>query len=231
MCFTDHVDIDFPGVLITFDTKEYTEFMKNLRKEYSDRIDIRMGVEVGMQPHIAEEDDAFVKSAPFDFVIGSTHVIDKMRPQPFIENQFKDHYPYKEGVRVYFEDTLKNIQVHDNFDVYGHLDYIANYTYGETFCYEENVEIVDEILKLLISKGKGLELNTSQCHLHDMGRPCDKILMRYRELGGEIITMGSDAHSHKHVGNNMDIGFKHLRQCGFKYFTVFKDRKPEFISL
>ena len=71
ICFTDHLDLDFPEVLITFDTKQYTEYFTKLREEYKDRIDIRMGVEVGVQPHIVAENNAFVKSAPFDFVIAS----------------------------------------------------------------------------------------------------------------------------------------------------------------
>lgn len=232
LCFTDHVDIDFPEELITFDTAEYTEFFKKVREEYKGRIDIRMGVEVGLQPHIAAENDAFVKSAPFDFVIGSTHVIEGLRPNSRRFTEYKERYELKEGVEAYLKDTLKNIQVFDNFDVYGHLDFISTYTYdGTPFSYVDHKDLTDEILKLLIARGKGIELNTADVSSYGMGSPCDDVLKRYRELGGEIITLGSDAHSHKSIGNNIEWGLERLRQCGYRYFTVFRERKLEFIAL
>ena len=135
-------------------------------------------------------------------------------------------------MEAYLKDTLRNIQVFDNFDVYGHLDFVSTYTYdGTPFSYADHKDLTDEILKLLIARGKGIELNTANASVYGMGSPCDDVLKRYRELGGEIITLGSDAHSHKSVCNNIEWGLERLRQCGFRYFTVFKDRKPEFLSL
>ena len=232
ICFTDHVDIDFPEQLITFDTAEYTKYLDAMREEYKGKIDIRKGVEVGMLPHIVDENDSFVKSAPFDFVIASTHVIKGLRPNPRRFNEYKDQYPTaKEGVVAYLEDVLKNLQLFDNFDVCGHLDYISVYTYEENFAYEEHREITDEILRLLITKGKGLELNTAHYRRGFEGSPCMAVLKRYKELGGEIITTGSDGHSPKEIGFGIDWAQECLRTCGFRYFTVFKDRKPEFLPL
>ena len=64
-----------------------------------------------------------------------------------------------------------------------------------------------------------------------MGSPCGEVLQRYRELGGDIITLGSDTHTYQKLGNNIEWGMEHLRECGYRYFTIFKDRKPEFIKL
>lgn len=231
ICFTDHVDIDFPEQIITFDTAEYADFLGKLREEYKDRIDIRMGVEVGLQPHIVAENEAFVRSCPFDFVIGSTHVINGLRPNPRRFTEYKDRYDLKEGVETSLQATLKNIQTFDNFDVYGHLDVISVYTYGESFSYHNHKEVVDEILKLLIAKGKGLELNTANLRRGDTGSPCGEVLKRYRELGGEVITIGSDAHASKDICYGVEWAQEQLKECGYRYFTVFKDRKPEFIPL
>ena len=231
ICFTDHVDIDFPEQVITFDTAEYWKCLTQLRESYKDRIDIRIGVEVGLQPHIFLENNAFVESVPFDFVIASTHVIQGMRPKLKQFSEYKEKYELKEGVRVFLEETLQNIRVFDNFDVYGHLDYLSTCTYdGTPFSYMDNRELTDEILKLLINMGKGLELNTRNVKTYGMGSPCGEVLQRYRELGGDIITLGSDTHTYQKLGNNIEWGMEHFRECGYRYFAIFKDRKPEFIK-
>ena len=232
ICFTDHVDFDFPEQIITFDPAEYTVFMRELRERYRDRIDIRMGVEVGLQPSVAAENKAFVESAPFDFVIGSTHLVNGLRPNTRRFAEYKERYPgKKEGTRAYLEATLENVRSFDDYDVYGHIDYITCYSYRELFSYAENRDIMDEILKLLLERGKGLELNTSEVPILGESNPCHDVLRRYRELGGEIVTLGSDAHSPEGVVAYMDWAVETLKSCGFRYFTVFKDRKPEFIAL
>lgn len=232
ICFTDHVDLDFPKQIITFDTAEYTTYITKLREEYKKHIEVRMGVEVGVQPHVSLENNVFVESAPFDFVIASTHVIRGLRPKLQQFSEYKERYDLKEGMRVFLEETLINIKKFHNFDVYGHLDYLSTCTYeGTPFSYQDNRELTDEILKLLIEKGKGLELNTRLVKKYEMGSPCKEVLIRYRELGGEIITLGSDTHTHQNLGNNIEWGMEHLKECGFRYFTVYKERKPEYIKL
>ncbi len=232
LCFADHVDIDFPERNITFDTADYTACMHGLREKYKDKIDIRMGVEVGMQPHIAKECDDFVKSAPFDFVICSTHLIQKLRPSIRLYKEFLERFPEEhEGTEAYLLDTLANIKAFDNFDVYGHLDGHTRSCYGVQFSYRDHADLMDEILKTLLEKGKGIELNSGGFGYWGYGSPCPDVLKRYRELGGEIITLGSDAHAPDDLCAHMQRAKAELVARGFEYFTVFKDRKPEFIKL
>ena len=82
ICFTDHQDFDFPGeeTLFLFDTDTYFRKMKKLREMYQDKIDIRIGVEIGLQPHFGNAYKEYVSSYPFDFVIGSVHVVNRMDP-------------------------------------------------------------------------------------------------------------------------------------------------------
>ena len=140
----------------------------------------------------------------------------------------------KAAIRRYLDVTLENIRAFDDFDVYGHLDYIVRYIpQGERrFSYPEYRELTDAILQLLIGKGKGIEINTGgyKAGLPDPN-PCADMLRRYRELGGEIITMGSDAHTPDYVGCRFSDAKEVLRDCGFRYYTVFRERKPEFIPL
>ena len=93
-------------------------------------------------------------------------------------------------------------------------------------------EKIDEILKLLISKGKGIEVNTSGLR-YGVGspHPSFEIIQRYHSLGGEIITIGSDAHKPEHIGYKFDTAYELLDKAGFKYVTIFKNRKPDFIKL
>lgn len=230
LCLTDHVEFDYIAKDLSFDVVERNAVLADLQKKYADQIDIRTGAELGLQPHLGEEYRAFMKLAPLDFVIASTHVVDKYPLKTSVYPRFLKLYDQKGGIDRYFQTTLHNIDSFDDFDVYGHLDYIGQYSYGTPVPYKEHADLIDAVLLKLIGLGKGIEINTSgypggTCY------PNADILKRYRELGGEIITTGSDAHIPQTVGFAMKKAHQELRDCGFRYFTVFKDRKPEFIPL
>lgn len=246
ICFTDHMDYDFPdlgkGVEFLFDVDEYFSELSALQTQYP-QIEIRQGIELGLKADLKEKCDALIQSYPFDFVIGSTHLVDNMDPYyPQYWEGLTDH----EGIRRYYETTLENIKTHSCFDVYGHIDYIIRYTpiqkenrrrqiIDEAYMdmrYQECADIIDEILKLLIEKGKGIELNTSGLK-YGLGHPHpqEKILKRYHELGGQIITIGSDGHEPAHLAYDFDRVPGILRSCGFDYYTEFHQRKPRVIQL
>ena len=140
----------------------------------------------------------------------------------------------EEAYREYFESILENIKKFSIFDVYGHLDYVVRYgpDMDKNYSYEKYRDIFDEILKLLIEKGKGIELNTGGIKkgMKDF-HPCTDVLKRYRELGGEIITVGSDSHDTLHIAGSFDRACQVLQECGFRYYTVFEKRTPEYIRL
>ena len=119
-------------------------------------------------------------------------------------------------------------------DTYGHLDYIVRYGPNQNrfYSYEKYQDILEAILKKLIEKNVGLEVNTGGYH-YGLGEPnpCTAIIRRYKELGGEIITIGADAHAPEKIGYDFDRAAQVLKECGFEYYTVFKERKPEFIRL
>ena len=167
----------------------------------------------------------------FDFVIGSSHVVHGY--DPYFPPFWKTHTE-EEGYREYFESILENIRAFDDFDVYGHIDYVVRYgpTRNENYTYARYSDVIDEILRLLIEKGKGIEINTGGFK-YGLGHPnpCEEILARYRELGGEIITVGADAHAPEHVGFAFEKVPQILKDAGFIYYTVFRKRKPEFIKI
>ncbi len=246
ICFTDHIDYDFPdtgnGVEFLFEMEPYFEMLSCLQGKYL-QFGIRRGVELGLKPDLAKRCNELIHAHPFDFVIGSTHLVDNVDPYyPSFWEQFSE----KDGIRRYYEITMENIRTDTEFDVYGHIDYIIRYTptqqknraqgiidevYMER-CFRDSSDMIDEILHLLLSKGKGIEVNTAGIK-YGLGHtnPQEKVLKRYRELGGEIITVGSDAHETKHLAYAFEGIPELLRKCGFRYYTEFRGRRPEMIPL
>jgi histidinol-phosphatase (PHP family) len=234
LCFTDHEDIDYPKTpddidfLIDFDA--YYKEMTALKQKYEGRFNVLMGVELGLQEQVAEQNAQILKNYPFDMAIGSIHVVHCEDPYypAFYENRTS-----KEAFREYFEATLENIKVFSDFDVLGHLGYIIRYAPGQMrdFDPKDYMEIVDEIFKYLISHGKGIEINSSGYKSGLGPLPCKEYLLRYKELGGEIITTGADAHKPEDVAHSFDQSRQLLLDCGFKHYTVFKNRKAEFYPL
>lgn len=233
ICFTDHLDMDYqeePG-FFDLDIPNYRKEILEVKKAFSGKLDIGWGIEIGLQPHLIAENNQIITENNFDFVIGSTHVVDHMDIYypAFYEGRNED-----DCYRQYFEETLANAKTDVDFDVYGHLDYIVRYgpNKNKFYTYEKFADIIDEILRVLISKGKGIELNTAGFK-YGLGHPnpTEAILKRYHQLGGEIITIGSDGHAPEQIAWDFEKVPQILKEAGFDYFTVFKERKPEFVKL
>lgn len=237
ICFTDHIDLDYPETTeyenpaFVFDTKEYYRELSALCGRYSNTLDIKIGVELGLMPYLADRNKAVASSVPFDFIIGSTHQINGLDPYypSFWEGRGCD-----EVVTEYFEKTLENVKSFTDYDVYGHLDYITRYSPDKSyqFDYHKYEEIIDCILNEIIHTGHGIEINTSPLSKGlTRTNPCIEIVRRYRELGGELITIGSDAHTASNVGGHFSEAKNILLSCGFKYYTVFSKRKAAMKEL
>ena len=237
MCFTEHMDMDYPykkeeeSGLFDLDTAAYVRGIARCKEEYEGRIHLRFGIELGIQPHLAKELEAYIRKYNFEFVIASSHVCNGKDPY------YADFYKGRTQERAYleyFQSILDNLKVFHDFDVYGHLDYVVRYgpEKDRDYSYGKYKDILDEILHRLAESGKGLEVNTGALpHKLKELNPCTDIIKRYRELGGEIITVGSDAHSPERIGEGFDRATDILKSCGYKYYAVFAGRKPEFIKL
>lgn len=229
--FTDHVDFDFP-MPIFFEMIDYDLYQKEIaRVRIEENFNVYMGVEIGYQPHLNERMTNFLKSYPFDFVICSIHLGDGL---DFYNGDFFKGKTQAEAYRRYYEIVLHAVKSYDDYDVFGHLDYIIRYGGYENRTYQlkDYAEILDEILMTIIKKGKGLEINTSGIR-YGLGvlHPGIDLLKRYKELGGKIITFGSDTHKIKDYYDGFEEAKKMLLEAGFEYVTVFKNRKPEFVKI
>ena len=168
---------------------------------------------------------------PLDFVIGSVHMAGKKfhyKDLYYIEKA--DEAYYDSIIDSYLEDVLA-LARWGEFQVLGHLTLPLRYineNYGEHMTFAHHMDQVEEIFRTIIPKGLGIECNTNR---GNEPLPGADILRLYRRLGGEIITLGSDAHRPADVGCFIRQRQELLRECGFRYFTTFTGGKPEFKEL
>lgn len=237
ICFTEHLDYDYPETpdmpqdFFLLDTDAYLHELIQYREKYADRIRICFGIELGLQPHLAEKLTRYIHAYDFDFIIGSSHVCNGQDPYypAFYESRNEE-----EAYREYFSSILENIKNFDHFDVYGHLDYVVRYgpRKDNEYTYEKYKDIFDAILTLLLERGKGLELNTGGLRNGlRYPNPTAAILKRYRQLGGEIITIGSDAHKPDDIGYAFETAADILKECGFSHYTTFINRMACYHTL
>lgn len=237
ICFTEHQDFDFPVTpdtpagMFEVNTDSYLYDIIRLKKKYEGHLEILFGIELGLQPHLTKEQARYCKSYDFDFIIASSHLCHGKDPY---FSEFYEGREEEEAYREYFTSILENIRKFQNFDVYGHLDYVVRYGphKDEAYSYKKYQDILDEILRLLVENEKGLELNTGGLKYGlKEPNPCSAILKRYRELGGEIVTIGSDAHKPEFLAYEFAKASRILLDCGFSYYAAFEHRLPEFHRL
>lgn len=240
LCFTDHMDLDFPGddTLFVFDTNEYFKELLPLKEETvvnRTMPELLLGIELGLRPNrpdLRNRMDALLTEHSYDFVIGSTHVVDELDP-------YYQEYWDLPGDRLlrYFEDIRTNVTEHTNFDALGHLDYIVRYlpntvSLVKDYNVRNYMDLIEETLRTLISRGQALEVNTAGLRKGlSFPHPKEEILLRYKELGGELLTLGSDAHYPSDVGADIKRCADILKDLGFKYYAVYKERKSKMIKL
>lgn len=233
LCITDHHDYEGDAKEDSFvlDFDAYLPYMRRLSRKYADRIRINIGVELGLQLHIQEYLEKLAQNLEVDFIIGSSHFIDKKDPY------FPDFFEGKSEREVYehyFEVTLNRIRTLDCFDSFGHLDCIVRYgpSANRHYSFQAYQDHIDPILKALVEKGKSLECNTAGFRYGlNHPNPSEDILKRYHELGGELITLGSDAHSPNAIACEFGRMQAILKDCGFRYIMVYRQRKPHPIPL
>ncbi len=233
ICITDHYDKDYVNGTtdFTFDIDQYFAYFRNLQDKYQGKIKLRIGVEIGLQMHLGDFYQKMMQQYPFDFVIGSAHFLKGQ--DPYYKKVFQG-VADQESYQVAFQEMKELVGTIQEFDVLGHMDYIVRYGNQQAthYSYAQHKEVMDEILRTLIETGRGIEVNTAGWKYGlDFAHPHPDILKRYKELGGEIITIGSDAHNPEHVAYEFERARKLLIAQGFKYYTEFIQRKPNFCNL
>ncbi len=231
ICFTDHVDYDIIGnPNVKVDYIKYFNDLNYYKNKYKDSISIKKGIEMGLQDHILDKCSKDINSHEFDFVIASIHSIDRLE---LFTGDFHRGKSQKEAYEKYYGRLLDIITKYKDYSVLGHLDLIKRYGNFNTILSDNMFkDILEQILKTAIYDGKGIEVNTScfRYNLPDL-TPSTLILSMYKELGGEIITIGSDSHNTNQVGHKLDVAYEAIKNIGFKYICKFDKMKPKFIKI
>lgn len=250
ICFTDHCDFDVPAMKAEFEEPHIEEFDVKSQQSEIDRVSdlvrggafgkaaakkfkILKGVEVGVQRKSREKISDYLASNSFDQVIASVHYLEDT--DPYWRRYYKGK-TWKEAYGRYLEALLSEIKwLGDGFDVMGHFDYIARYAPypKESVLYKDFPGHFDEILGFLAKNGKALEVNTKTYKTFEMRTPqLDRdILVRYFELGGELLTLGSDSHEASQVGFKFDYYAQFIKSLGFRRLTHFEARTPKLVTI
>lgn len=237
ICFTDHCDAaswedhsptDGDEHVVPDILADYAELMEKAPPE----IAIRRGIELG-EAHIYPQKAREYAAAPgLDFIIGSLHMLREDGDFYVIDYRSEEHC--RALIDRYMDQCLEVARL-KCFDVFGHIGYFRRYMTKAGFDTRLDLsrwgDKMVALLKTIIENGRGIELNTSGVRDGLGFFPQDDILRLYKQLGGEIITVGSDAHFAANAGQDVIAGYEHLRDMGFGYVTVFKQRKPEFIKI
>ena len=240
---TDHVDygikkdwdageeIAYRGSqpLANVDYPRYMAALRDMQSRYGDRIRIRVGLEFGIQTHTIPQFRALLTRYPLDFVILSIHQVEN---QEFWTQEFQHGRTQREYNERYYEELLAVVQQYQGYSVLGHLDLITRYDKQGVYPFERVRPLVEAILRRVIADGKGIEVNTSS-HRYGLTdtTPSVAILQLYRELGGTILTIGSDSHAPAHLGTHIEQARALLRDMGFRQFCTFERMQPVFHPL
>ena len=221
ICFTDHQDYNWPvkGETPLLNFKDYFGTLSSLKEQYSDSIEVLIGVELGLVEGTEDLCRKLVSEYPFDFIIGSCHVVDNMDPYypDFWENRGS-----RKAMELYFQTLYRGLKAFHQIDALGHFDYIVRYNPDKSFHYNvlDYRDLIDTILELMISKDIKLEINTAGlANGYDFPNPHTDIIRRYRELGGMEVTIGSDAHKAPQIGYAFEKAAGLAHRFGLKIYV------------
>lgn len=224
LCFTDHIDLDYdlsvPQGDWLFDQKAYFQSIETYRKRYPS-LKIYAGVELGLQPHLGKRYMELLQPYDYDFIIGSTHTVSG---HDLYRKEFFNSQTPLSAIRTYYEELLKSIEGFNGYQVIGHLDLYTRYdARTRKVLFKDYFDWVEVLLKKLIELGKGIEVNSGgfRYQLED-NNPSRELLKLYKELGGEVITLGSDAHGPEALGYRYEDNIELLKSLGFQYLSVFE---------
>lgn len=251
MCFTDHVDYgikrdwdDPEGIIIrhaiehgkevdlvlaNVNYPKYFEALNMYQKKYASSISIKKGLEFGIQSITVDAYEKLYASYQddLDFILFSMHQVNNLE---FWTQDFQKGKTQKEYNDEYYKEIYQTMQIFHHYSCLAHLDLLARYDENGIYPFENEKDIIAEILKYVIRDGKGIEINTSSWKygLKDT-QPSRAILKLYKDLGGKIITVGSDAHETKYLASHIKDAYAILKnEIGINEICTFDHMQPIF---
>ncbi len=235
IAITDHCEFD------QMDTHDYTKWIAQSAKDvlaakeaFRGRLEVALGVEMA-QPHRDwTEVDRILQAQPYDFVLASVHRVDGQDDYYTVDYTTLSQKQIDNMFELYFESLLDYAK-QGNYDVMAHLTFplrCAMRNNGVSIDPRRYADHLEEVMKVIVQRGKGIEINTSglRCVLGDTMPPF-WVVRRFRQLGGEYVTISSDAHKAVDVGTGQQAAMGYLSEAGFEYFAFYRQRKPVMLRV
>lgn len=238
ICFTEHVDYGVKDdwdcghpfvkrdgyVMYNANYPVYLARLRELQAKYAGKITAKAGLEYGVQIHTIPQYEALYHKYPLDFILLSIHQVED---KEFWIQSYQRTHTQKEYNERYYQELLDVVQQFKHYCVLAHMDLIVRYDRQGRYPFQTVKPYIAEILKTVIADGRGIELNTSSHRYRlDATTPSGDILRLYRDLGGEILTIGSDTHRPGQVGGYFDDACALLKSYGFRYFCTYDAMQP-----
>ena len=231
LTFTDHVDYE-ANAKIFDQIPDFTAFENALKAvQKNTNVKLQMGVELGYQPHVLDRMNALVKAHDFGLVILSVHYVKGF--DPYDGSLFKGR-SLVDALKLYFETVLEAIQAFDDFQILAHIDYVFRYLDNglEGVNFDHFSSILDAIFKTLIKKNKVLEVNTAPYRKsYAVSEPVYALIKRYYDVGGRLISLGSDAHHPNDLTADFKQAAKRLQAIGFQDTIFIENQTQEQVPL
>lgn len=229
--FTDHYHPDYPDFIHRTGQPPhaYHSAITRTAQRFSGRLEVLHGLEMGILTGSTLPACEAAAAYPYDFLLAAFHAT---RTETFDGLGRAADTPPEALCLHYYTHVLDCLRVFQNYDALAHINLIDRYV-KDLSGYGPSLEVLDEIFRIVISQGKGIEINTSS-YRYGMGvrtTPTLDMLRRFRALGGELVTVGSDAHTPQWVGSHFDEACELLRVADFRYYAVFRKRRPELLKL
>ncbi len=232
IAITDHYDPGYtdPDFPFRLDMLPYHNMLAAVQKEYRGKINVKKGLELGIQRTELKVCQKAVREYSFDFIIASFHMSNGQLLHTY---EFFQGRRDSEIYRDFYTDMYNCLKEFKDYSVVGHFNIVDRYLYGARpkakLNPPEAMSYIREILKMIIADGKGIELNTSSFRYRlPILTPAMEILQAYKELGGKIITLGSDAHTPFYLSDHFEYGCQLLESLGLQDICTFENKVPSF---
>lgn len=230
ICFTEHFSvISHQKTYGHMDFDNYFSEIRYNQKVFGSQLEIKAGLEL-CEPHLRKREyETVLKDLNIDFLLGAVHHIEEQDLPTFIQGK-SSHEIYQR----YFEEVYELVS-HADIDVLAHVDFIKRYAieYVGNYTFDTYKDILMAILKKAVDRGIGIEINMAGYHDIKLNEPYPsmELLKLYRSLGGEILTIGSDAHLEGMVGLELDAAVEMAKEAGLTYLFTFESREAKAVKL
>lgn len=234
LAITDHYECNRVDELHCKKIEDAMSLLPRYQDQYQGRLRITKGIELGQPQAAPDEADAVLRRHPdLDVVLGSIH---EGAPRlDAADADFNDPQLRVSDFLSYYFHSCYDLALWGKFDVMTHLGYPERYIWGRfriPVDFTPFDDLIHATLKKLVEDGKALEVNTSG-YRQGLGKtiPVLRIIRQFRDLGGELVTLGSDAHRAQDVASDFDVAMDILTAAGFRYFAFYRQRQPVMLQL